>query len=194
MTNNNQNYEFVERKLQEYRENKFKLKSNQNRLEKIKDILAELRKKTISNSNVEEINKLKELNSERVLLKEEISKGKKLVKDLYLEVETLILSSINAENYEVYENQLSRLYGKKIDVLTLEIGETFDLTTCNPLRVIITHNKNQHGKVLNMLDFGLKDRELNIVEKKIDVEICWYNRKIPAGTEMQYDNLMFRKI
>lgn len=194
MTSNSQKYEYVERKLQDYRECKFNLKSSQNRLEKIKDECASLRKKTISKSNVEEIDKLKILNAERVVLKDKISTYKKRVKQLYTEVETLILSSITAENYEVYENQLSRLYGKKIDVLTLEIGDDFSLETCNPMRVIITHNKSQHGKVLNMLDFGLKDRELNLVEKKIDVEVCYYNRKIPAGTVMQYDNLMFRKL
>ncbi len=194
MTSNERNYEYVERKLQNYRESKFTLKSNQNRLEKIKDECAELRKKTISKSNVEEIDRLKLLNAERVVLKEQISAGKKVVKQLFSEVENLILSSITADNYEVYENQLSRLYGKKIDVLTLEIGDSFDLETCNPSCVIITHNKSQHGKVLKMLDFGLKDRELNVVDKKIEVEICWYNRKIPAGTVIEYDNLMFRKL
>lgn len=194
MTSSKENYEYVEQKLQEYRKCKFTLKSNQNRLEKLKGECAELRKKTVSKSNVDEINKLKLLNAERVELKESISIGKKQVKKLYNEVETLILTSITSENYEVYENQLSRLYGKKIDVLTLEIGDNFDFETCNPVSVIITHKKSQHGKVLNMLDFGLKDRELNVVDKKIDVEICWYNRKIPAGTVMQYDNLMFRKI
>ncbi|MBR5438933.1 MAG: hypothetical protein IKV61_01810 [Clostridia bacterium] len=194
MTDSKKNYEYVEQKLQEYRERKFTLKSNQNRLEKLKDECAELRKLTISKSNLEASNKLKQLNEERVYLKEQISIGKKVVKQLYSDAELLILSNITAENYEVYQNQLSRLYGKKIDILTLEIGDSFDFETCNPIGVIITHNKSQHGKVLKMLDFGLKDRELNVVDKKIDVEICWYNRKIPAGTVMQYDNLMFRKI
>ena len=113
---------------------------------------------------------------------------------MYSEVETLILSSITNENYEVYQNQLSRLYGKKVDILTLNIGDDFDFETCNPVCVIITHDKSQHAKILNMLDFGLKDRELNVVDKKIDVEVCYYSRKIPAGTVLQYDNLMFRKL
>ena len=191
---NGKNYEFVEKKLQEYRECSFTLKSNQNRLERLKDECVELRKQSISKTNKDATNKLKQLNSERVYLKEAISKGKKLTKILYSEVETLILSSITNENYEVYQNQLSRLYGKKVDILTLNIGDDFDFETCNPVCVIITHDKSQHAKILNMLDFGLKDRELNVVDKKIDVEVCYYSRKIPAGTVMQYDNLMFRKL
>ncbi len=184
------NYDYIEKRLKEYKDSSRKLNICKARLEEVTSKCANLRKNTSLKSNQE----LKILNEERASLKTEISLLKKAVKTLYAETEKAIFTGIETNYTEVYENQLSRLYGSKIDVLIKRIGDDFDLETCNASKIIITKDKSQHGKILKMLSFGLKDRETNVAYKKALVEICCYSKKLKAGEAVEFDLTLLGKL
>ena len=127
-------------------------------------------------------------------LKVEISNVKKEVKKLFSDCETMIFNGIKKRYSEVYDKQLSRLYGKKVSIIVKNVGDDYDEHLCDVKNIIITKNKEQHLKVLAMLDFGILELSDNYPIKKVLVEICAFNKKIPAGTVLPYDiELLWRK-
>ena len=184
------NYDYIEQQLKQYKDGARKLQISKTRLEEVIAKCALLRK----NLNSENKAELKSLNEERARLKVEISNLKKVVKTLFKTVEDLIFLGIETNYTEVYENQLSRLYGFKVDVLIRRIGDDFDLETCNASKIIITKDKSQHGKILKMISFGLKERETNFVSKKALVEVCCFSKKHKAGEAVEFDLTLLGKL
>ena len=130
------------------------------------------------------------LNIERQALKESISDIKKKITKEYNEAETLILQGIENDYSEVYEKQLSRLYGVKMNIIVKKIGEDFDNETCIAETVISTKDKKQHLKVIRTIHFGIRDVDNNRVKTKARVEVCVYSKKTPPGTVIPYDSVL----
>lgn len=178
-------FDVIEGKIKTYKELSAKLQKMQNALQENQEKLKTVRKNTVSNRGKNE--ELTALNDERNKLKLAISDAKKIVKESYQTAEELIFNGITSHYSEVYENQLSRLYGYKIDVLVKNMGDEFDEETCIATTVIITRNKSQHRKVLRMLEFGIRDTHQNVMERKVKVEVCAYSKKHKAGEVVPFN-------
>ncbi len=178
------NFDLIENLIKEYKSASAKLNALKTQLEEIKGDLKEFRKDlTVKSLN----EKILEKNTVRDRLKVEISDVKRVAKRAYSECESLIFEGIHRRYSEVYDKQLSRLYGKKVEIIKKGVGEDFDEFLCDVKNVIITKNKDQHRKILAMLDFGILDISENYPIKKALVEICAFNKKIPAGTVLPFD-------
>ncbi len=178
------NFDTIEKHIKNYKElngnlNKLKTQLNDVTLE-----LKELRKDvTVKYLNDEILLR----NTSRDNLKKEISLIKKQIKKVFSECEKLIFDGIKSHYSEVYEKQLSRLYGYKVTIINKRIGDDYDEVSCTIKNVITTKNKEQHRKVLKMLDFGLLENADNFVVKKAVVEISVYNKSYKVGTVLPYD-------
>lgn len=176
----------------------------QKKIRKYKDLNELLRLKKLElSSNQEEITKRRKnytyydkdthdkeitsLNNERDKLKNEISNLKKQIKNTYKEAEKMIFDGISENYSEIYERQLSRLYGFHIEVIVKKTGDDFDEETCYSDGMVITHDKLQHGKILKMISFGLRDTDNNYIEKKARVEFCVYSKTHKAGEVIPFD-------
>ena len=78
----------------------------------------------------------------------------------------MIFDGISSSYSEIYERQLSHLYGSHVEVIVKKLGDEFDEETCYADGMIVTHDKLQHGKILKMLTFGIRDTDNNYMEKK----------------------------
>ena len=157
----------------------------QNALQENQEKLKTVRKNTVKERGKNE--ELTALNEERNKLKTLISETKKVVKENYNLAEEMIFNGIKTHYSEVYENQLSRLYGYKIDVLVKNMGDVFDEETCFASAVIITRNKTQHRKIIRMIEFGIRDTHNNVMERKVKVEVCAYSKKHKAGEVVPFN-------
>ena len=178
------NFDTIEKLIKEYRElngnlNKLKTQLNDTTLK-----LKELRKDLSNKSKSQEI---LSTNTLRDSLKEEISDIKKTIKNVFTRCEELIFEGIKCHYSEVYEKQLSRLYGYKITIINKAIGDEYDENLCSVKNVITTKNKALHKKILKMLDFGILENADNVVVKKAVVEISVYNKGYKVGTVLPFD-------
>lgn len=178
------NFDLIENLLKEYKSASNNLNLLKTQLEETKGDLKELRKDLTVKSLNEEI---LEKNTLRDRLKVEISETKRVVKKTFSECETLIFEGIKRKYSEVYDKQLSRLYGKKVEIIVKNVGDDYDEYLCDVKNVIITKNKDQHRKILANLDFGILEIADNYPIKKALVEICVFSKKIPAGTVLPFD-------
>ncbi len=173
------NFEFIENQIKEYKNLVKTLENKKNRLQEIIDTLKETRKDTgDKNANL----KILSLNNERGVIKEEISSLKKQTSVLFKETERVIFKGIDDNFSEVYENQLCRLYGYKIDVIFKKLGEEFDSEVCDVVSVIATKDKKQHLKIIKTISFGIRNLSTKTIQKKALVELCYYSKKFKAGT------------
>ena len=143
-----ENFDVIENCIKEYKDLNYLLSSLQDELEDVAQSIKTARKNTLSVRGKND--EVSTLNQKRVELKEKISSTKKAVKDSFSRAEELIFTGIRSHYSEVYEKQLSRLYGYKIDLLVKTPGEYFDEATCFASTVIITKNKSQHKKIVKM--------------------------------------------
>ena len=184
------NFDVIEKHIKEYKDLSFLLSSLQEELEENANALKTARKNTVSVRGKND--EVSILNQKRVELKDKISSTKKAVKDCFSKTEELIFTGIRTHYSEVYEKQLSRLYGYKIDVLVKTPGEYFDEATCFASTVMITKNKAQHKKIVKMIDFGIRDAQTFYTEKKARVEVCVYSKKLKAGEIIPFDRELFK--
>jgi hypothetical protein len=77
-----------------------------------------------------------------------------------------------------------------MNIIVKKMGEDFDNETCIADIVVATKDKKQHLKVIKTLRFGIRDVDNNRVKTKARVEVCVYNKKIPAGTIIPYDSVL----
>ena len=178
-------FDVIESKIKSYKELSLKLYKMQMALEENQERLKTVRKNTVSTRGKNE--ELVSLNEERNNLKSSISEAKKLAKEAYTTAEEMIFDGIKNHYSEVYENQLSRLYGYKIDVLVKQMGDLFDEETCFANTIVITKNRSQHRKIIRMLEFGIRDTHNNVMERKVKVEVCAYSKKHRAGEVLPFD-------
>ncbi len=182
-----ENFDLIESKIKNYKKLSSELESKKARLQEVFSLLKDARKDVSLKSVKEQISLL---NSERQALKEEISALKKQINKDYNEAETLILKGIENDYSEVYEKQLSRLYGVKMNIIVKKMGEDFDNETCIAETIIATKDKKQHLKIIKTLSFGVRDVENNRVKQKARVEVCLYTKKISPGTVIPYDRVL----
>ena len=178
-------FSVIEGKIKVYKELSVKIYKMQNALAENQEKLKTVRKNTVSTRGKNE--ELATLNEERNNLKSAISEAKKISKEAYTTAEEMIFSGIKNNYSEVYENLLSRLYGYKIDVLVKSMGDLFDEETCFANSIIITKNRSQHRKIIRMLEFGIRDTQNNVMERKVKVEVCAYSKKYRAGEVLPFD-------
>ena len=180
-------FDEIELKIKSYKKLSVELESKKQRLQEVISLLKEARKdiglKTVKQEIVV-------LNSERQSLKEEISSLKKQVLKDYSDAEKLILTGIENNYSEVYQKQLSRLYGVKMNIIVKKMGEDYDEETCVAETIISTKDKKQHLKVIKTLSFGVIDVENNRVNKKARVEVCYYSKKLIPGTIVPYEKVL----
>ena len=181
------NFDLIENKIKNYKKLSSELESKKARLQEVFSLLKDARKDVSLKSVKEQISIL---NSERQTLKEEISNLKKQVSKEYKEAESLILKGIESDYSEVYEKQLSRLYGVKMNIIVKKMGEDFDNETCLAETIIATKDKKQHLKIIKTLSFGIRDVENNRVKQKARVEVCMYTKKATPGTIIPYDSVL----
>ncbi|MBO5888910.1 MAG: hypothetical protein J6Q58_02080 [Clostridia bacterium] len=181
------NFDLIENKIKNYKKLSSDLESKKARLQEVFSLLKDARKDVSLKSVKEQISIL---NSERQTLKEEISDIKKQVNKEYREAESLILKGIESDYSEVYEKQLSRLYGVKMNIIVKKMGEDFDNETCLAETIIATKDKKQHLKIIKTLSFGIRDVENNRVKQKARVEVCMYTKKIAPGSVIPYDSVL----
>ena len=67
------------------------------------------------------------------------------------------------------------------------MGDVFDDETCFANTIIITKNRAQHRKIIRMLEFGIRDTQNNVMERKVKVEVCAYSKKYRAGEVLPFD-------
>ena len=180
-------FDEIESRIKNYKKLSQELEVKKERLQEVFSLLKEARKDMGLKSVREQI---VILNTERQVLKEEISNLKKQVIRDYNEAEKLILSGIESNYSEVYEKQLSRLYGVKMNIIFKKMGDDFDEETCIAETVIATKDKKQHLKVIKTLSFGVIEVENNRVNKKARVEVCFYSKKIVPGTIVPYETVL----
>lgn len=178
-------FDVIENKIKNYKELSYSLQKMQDELSAVQEELKTVRKNTVSNRGKNE--ELTSLNEKRNLLKTAISDTKKEVKDAYNTAEQLIFKGIKEHYSEVYEKQLSRLYGYKIDVLVKKMGEIYDEESCVSDTIVITRDRSQHKKILKMIDFGVRDTHNNRIERKVRVEVCAFSKKHKAGEVLPFD-------
>lgn len=178
------NFDTIEKLIKQYKELNGNLKNLKTQLNNVMLELKELRKDvTVKYLNQEILSK----NTLRDSLKLEISAIKKTIKKVFSDCEKLIFDGIKSHYSEVYEKQLSRLYGYKITIINKKIGDDYDENLCTVKNVITTKNKEQHKKVLKTLDFGILENADNYVVKKAVVEISVYSKNHKVGTALPYD-------
>ncbi len=182
-----ENFDLIESKIKNYKKLSSELESKKDRLQEVFALLKNARK-DVTVKNVK--GDILALNLERQVLKEDISDIKKKINKEYKEAETLILEGIENDYSEVYEKQLSRLYGVKMNIIVKKIGEDFDNETCIAETIISTKDKKQHLKVIKTLHFGIRDVDNNRVKSKARVEVCVYSKKTPPGTIIPYDSVL----
>ena len=180
-------FDEIELRIKSYKKLSAELERKRKRLQEVFSLLKEARKDMGLKSVREEI---VILNTERQALKEEISTLKKQVNKDYSKAEKLILTGIETNYSEVYEKQLSRLYGVKMNIIVKKMGDEFDDETCIAETVIATKDKKQHLKVIKTLSFGVIDVENNRVNKKARVEVCLYSKKLVPGTIIPYEKVL----
>lgn len=179
------NFEKIDENIKEYKDLNFLLSDFQSRLEEVSLALKKERKNNVSIRGVNV--QIATLNQEREELKEKISLTKKRIKEVFSITEQIIFSGINGKYSEIYERQLSRLYGYKIDVLVKNPGDFYDEQTCIATSLIVTKNKAQHKKIVKMIDFGIRDSHTFYTERKTRVEVCVYSKKHKAGEVIPFD-------
>ena len=184
------NFEKIEEMVKDYKDSCSLLLDFQNELNDISNTLKTHRKNDVAVRGKNE--QIISLNERRNKLKDDIASLKKKIKALYSETEALIFSSIKTSYNEMYEKQLSRLYGYKVDVLVKEPGDFYDEETCIATTIIVTKNKKQHKKIVKMLDFGIRDKRNYYTEKKVKVEVCIYSKKHLAGETLPYDRELLK--
>lgn len=184
------NFEIIEESIKEYKELGFLLSELQDKLEETADALKLERKNGVSVRGVNP--KITSLNEEREELKEKIKNTKKRIKEVFNSTEELIFAGIKGKYSEIYERQLSRLYGYKVDVIVIESGETYDEKTSLATAFIVTKNKSQHGKVVKMVDFGIRNSRTFYTEKKATVEVCVFSKKHKAGELLPVDKELLK--
>ena len=178
------NFDIIESLIKEYKTVSNNLNLLKTQLEEVKSELKELRK----DLTVKLLNeKILAKNTIRDKLKIDISETKRVAKKVFSECETLIFDGIKRRYSEVYDKQLSRLYGKKVEIIVKSVGDDYDEYLCDVKNVIITKNKDQHKKILAMLDFGILEVADNYPIKKALVEICVFTKKYSAGTVLPFD-------
>ena len=178
------NFDVIESLIKEYKTASGNVNLYKTQLEEVKAELKELRKDlTIKSLNENILAK----NAIRDRLKDEISEAKRVAKKAYAECEALIFDGVRRKQSEVYDKQLSRLYGKKIAIIVKKVGDNYDENLCDVKNVIITKNKDQNKKILTALDFGILEIADNYPVKKALVEICIFSKKYPAGTVLPFD-------
>ncbi len=181
------NFEIIELNIRNFKNLNKKLEDLKVELERVKENLADVRKNFSKFEKSEYNKKVKELNSSFNNLKEQISQVKKQVKEYFTISEKLIFDGINARYTEVYDKLLSRLYGYNVEILVYNIGDDFDAYTCHADLMIVTKNKKQHGKILKVKSFAIKNTYNNVMQKKAHVEICVYSKKHKAGEDLLYN-------
>ena len=186
----NGNFEIIEKNIKEYKDLTYLLSSLQQDLDENAQNLKTARKNGVSLRGKND--EITLLNQKREELKDKISLTKKAVKEVFSKTEQLIFTGIRTHYSEVYEKQLSRLYGYKIDLLVKAPGEYFDESTCTASTVIITKNKSQHKKIVKMLDFGIRDAHTYYTERKVAVEVCVYSKKYKAGDLIPFNRELFK--
>ena len=186
------NFEIIEESIKEYKNLGFALSEYQEKLEEIANSLKQERKNGVSMRGVNPL--IASLNEEREELKEKIKNAKKRIKEVFSATEQLIFTSIRGKYSEIYERQLSRLYGYKVDVLVVNPGDFFDEKTSLATSLIVTKNKRQHGKVIKMIDFGIRDAHTFYTERKATVEVCVYSKKHKAGEVIAFDRSFFKPL
>ena len=184
------NFEIIEENIKEYKDLGFLLSELQAKLEETAVSLKQERKNGVSDRGVNL--KIPELNQEREELKEKISATKKKIKEVFSITEERIFAGIKGKYSEIYERQLSRLYGYKVDVLVVTTGEYFDERTCLATSLVVTKNKSQHGKVIKMIDFGIRDAHTFYTERKARVEVCVFSKKHKAGDVLPFDRSLLK--
>ena len=178
-------FEIIEENIKEYKDLGYLLSDLQAQLDEVANSLKTERKNGVSMRGVNP--KITALNEEREELKEKIKNTKKRVKEVFAMTEERIFSGIMGKYSEIYERQLSRLYGYKIDVLVVNPGDYYDEKTCLVTSLIVTKNKAQHGKVVKMIDFGIRDAHTFYTERKARVEVCVYSKKHKAGELLPFN-------
>ena len=181
------NFDVIQDKIKLYknlsellRKNKFDLNKNQ---EEVKE-----KRKNNTGFDKEKYNEeISLLNKRREEIKKEISSLKKQVKLVYQEAEQMIFDGITNNYSEIYERQLSRLYGTRIEIIVKKPGDDFDEETCFADGMVVTHDKLQHGKILNSHSFGIRDTTNNYMEKKVRVDFCVYTKTHKAGEFIPYN-------
>ena len=66
------------------------------------------------------------------------------------------------------------------------IGDDFDSTKCHADLMIVTKDKKQHGKILKVKSFAIRNTYNNVMQKKANVEICVFSKKHKAGEVLIY--------
>ncbi|MBO7215252.1 MAG: hypothetical protein J6V66_07175 [Clostridia bacterium] len=183
-------FEIIEENIKEYKDLGFLLTDLQARLDEVGNALKQERKLSVSARGVN--SKIAELNDEREELKERIKNTKKRIKDVFSTTEEQIFSGIMGKYSEIYERQLSRLYGYKVDVLVVNPGDYYDERTHLATSLIVTKNKRQHGRVIKMIDFGVRDAHTFYTERKARVEVCVYSKKHKAGDLLPFDRELLK--
>lgn len=186
----NGNFEIIEESIKRYKYLNDLLHALHYELDSISQQLKTARKNSVSLHKKND--EISDLNEKRNQLKDKISETKKQIKKIYSETEQLIFTGIRTKYSEVYEKQLSRLYGYNIDVLIKNPGDYYDEETCLATLIIVTKNKAQHKKVVKMVDFGIRDTQKHFTEKKVRVEVCVYSKKHKAGEVVPFDNQLLK--
>ncbi len=181
------NFDLIEQKIKSHKHLSLELDKKRERLQEVFSLLKEARKDQNLLSVRTEISIL---NSERQILKEEISTLKRQINKDYDEAERLILDGISTDYSEVYEKQLSRLYGIKMNIIVKKMGDDYDSETCVADVIIATKDKAQHLKVIKTNSFGLRNLENNVVNKKAKVVMCYYTKKFTPGAIIPYGSVL----
>ena len=184
-------FDEIEIKIKEYRKLSLQLNTLKQELVDNREMASELRKNFSKFEKTEYNDKIKELNNRQKQIKDEISEIKKRVKVLYLETETAIFNGINEKFSEVYEKQLSRLYGYSVEIIVFEMGDDFDAKKCYAEIMVCTRDRRQHGKILSSKSFTIVNRSTNVVEQKSKVTVCYYTKKHKAGEALPFDYEIF---
>ncbi|MBO5713223.1 MAG: hypothetical protein J6R88_03395 [Clostridia bacterium] len=168
------------------RKNKYELNLNQAEIKE--------KRKNYSYFDKDKYNEeISALNKKRDEIKKQISILKKEIKLTYQDAEKMIFDGIKENYSEIYERQLSRLYGTHVEIIVKKVGDIFDEETCYADGMVVTHDKLQHGKVLKTYSFGIRDTDNNYMEKKARVEFCVYTKAHKAGDLIPYNPLLLAK-
>lgn len=181
------NFDIIQEKIKKHKSLNEALRQKKLELDSALEDAKEKRKNFTFYDKADYDREISALNNEREKLKKEISNIKKEIKKVYQEAEKMIFDGISSSYSEIYERQLSRLYGSHVEVIVKKLGDEFDEETCYADGMIVTHDKLQHGKILKMLTFGIKDTDNNYMEKKAHVEFCVYSKAHKVGEIIPYD-------
>ncbi len=185
------NFEIIELNIRNYRHLNASLEELKTNLENVKEKLGDVRKNFSKFERGDYNKKIQQLNGEYNLLKKEISEAKKRVKEYFTIAQDLIFEGINAHYTDVYDKMLSRLYGYNVEVTVYNIGDEFDPLKCHADLMIVTKDKKQHGKILKVKSFAIRNTYNNVMQKKANVEVCAYDKKRKAGEVLSYNSELF---